>query len=81
MLNMKYVAFECPVKGWQFVIFPSTMKHNDAWASLVNMWPGYKLLSAGFVNDEWECYGKSTSLGVTSDPDDTMRMSRFLKEQ
>lgn len=30
-----------------------------------------RIVSAGSINDQWECYGKSESLRLDSHPDDT----------
>lgn len=73
---MKYVLnSESPCR---FVIFPSFMNHSD----ICGNWT-----SAGFIkfyekdgSVKIHCYGKSTSLGLSSDEEDTTIIQRQLSE-
>lgn len=74
MKEMKYIKTE----DHGMVIFENSIQHR-----YMARWLGSKVISAGFVskdqNGELCCYGKSTSLGIDSDPEtDTKRLSRLL---
>lgn len=58
------------------VVFPEVLKHSDFTESFSN------IVSAGYIkltdNGMFECYGKSTSLGIESRPFDTDIANRQL---
>jgi len=69
---MKYVM----VNHFRPVIFDDDLPHNE----FENL-PG-RITSAGFVKmneGNYECYGKSLSLGLEPAPRDTEIINRFLK--
>ncbi len=59
--NPKYIVYyDDKVKT--FVIFPHTIKHNTIGFAI-----GFeRIISAGFINDWFECYGESIGLGKKS---------------
>lgn len=66
---MKYINFE----NSGIVVFETHNSHAEV-SKLFNDKP----LSAGFVNDRFECYGESETLGVKSLSHDTYTLkSRF----
>lgn len=70
---MKYVMFK---RGEHYVpiIFPETLVHADV-AEWMRLGPGYQVHSAGFISPlSMKCHGRSESLGVESDPGDTVRI-------
>jgi hypothetical protein len=55
----KYIVVE---KDYELIyIFPSLVQHADTFRDV-----GGKIISAGFINERWECFGKSVSLQVGS---------------
>lgn len=68
---MKYIIINNH-KGLGPCLFPITKTHADI--AKIFMKPGEKIFSAGFVSvgpDGVKCYGKSRSLKVTSQKNDT----------
>lgn len=73
MSDIKYVRFEKLDDGWDvLVLFPASVTH----AKIAELNPS-QVVSAGFISSYGECYGKSTSLEVSSAPEDT----KLLKSQ
>ena len=73
MPDIKYVRFDKLDDGRDvLVLFPASVTH----AKIAELNPS-QVISAGFVSAKGECYGKSTSLEVSSAPED----SKFLKSQ
>jgi len=73
MADVKYIRFEKLDDGFDvLVLFPSSVTHATIAESIKA-----KVISAGFVSSFGECYGKSTSLNIKSDPMDT----EFCKSQ
>ncbi len=60
--NPKYLTYEDNLGNETFLIFPYFIKHDT-----IGFHIGYdKIISAGFVNDWFECYGKSIGLNKKS---------------
>jgi len=58
----------------EFIIFSKGITHSDMASGLRR--GSAKIASAGFVNNNLECYGKSISLGISSDEKDTELLKR-----
>jgi SLT domain-containing protein len=76
---MKYVIVEYYGHEMPFV-FPDLPNHSDVARSL-----GGKVTGAGFCfynekDSEWNVYGKSTSTGLASKPEDAELLNRRLRE-
>lgn len=72
---MKYIKF----KNRGFVIFEDTQIHEDIADKLIED----EVLSAGFVKEDddgnLECYGKSISLNIRSNKNDSAQLRLELK--
>ena len=71
MQHWKYILFCTAMHGETIVLFPPHITHAD----MCSAFPRDKVISAGFLNFNEEtkrfiCYGKSTSLGVESRPEE-----------
>ena len=59
------------------IIFPNVLNHDDmAKATHRNMirnynWTTVKVVSAGFINSNGTCHGRSETLNIDSKPEDT----------
>lgn len=78
-IKMKYVIVEFDGFKMPFV-FPKLPNHSDVARAL-----GGKPIGAGFCyyneqTSEWEVWGKSTSIGLESKPEDAELMNRMLRE-
>ena len=60
----KYITIDHPNLSTNMIIFGCGIHHRTIAAKL-----GYKVLSAGFANlSTMKCYGKSSSLKISSNP-------------
>jgi len=66
-MNMKYINFE----KYGIVIFEPSNTHKE-----ISILFNDKPLSAGFVNNKFECYGESETLGIKSLAHDTYTLKR-----
>lgn len=64
---MKYINFE----NSGIVVFETHNSHKE-----ISILFNDKPLSAGFVNDRFECYGESETLGIKSLAHDTYTLKR-----
>lgn len=64
MSDPKYICFENPDVGPTCVLFPDFVDHSDVAAMVQSQYPGWKVLSAGFVSmsSKPQIYGRSSSL-------------------
>jgi len=84
---MKYIIVNCSNGDDLPFIFPDVINHNDMLKMVTNMYPGYKLVSAGTVSysedyisdDKVQCGGHSQTLHVMSREEDTEIVLRQLK--
>lgn len=80
MQHWKYILFCKAMHGETIVLFPPHITHAD----IRDAFPHDEVLGAGFVRfDETTkrliCYGKSTSLGVESRPDDEFFANKLVE--
>ena len=64
------------------ILFPEHVSHNDVAFSILERFPGYKVLSAGFCSIGQygvNCWGESISLKVKSDPNDFKYVQMMIK--
>lgn len=71
MNESKYVIMDSPLLGEFPIIFPSMVKHSFIVECIYQKYPGIKCVSAGFINGDGGCYGKSESLKIGSRNNDT----------
>lgn len=79
MDNWKYVLLDMSIGGTVIIIFPPVVSHAD----VAKGFHGSEAVSAGFVRfdeskQELICYGKSESLGLSSDPEDSVYANYLL---
>ena len=75
-MNAKYIVFDMQTGGPTMIIFGAWLKHSDMKRAFESEWPGHNgILSAGelelFIRDGGpavSCFGRSTTLGVESNP-------------
>lgn len=70
-MKTKYIRYKSHTYGDVIFTFPGTIKHNIFWSAIYEKFPGFQLISAGFVDSALHCYGESTSLKVKSLEEDT----------
>ena len=77
---MKYICVQNEDGGFEIITFPKSIHHDvmsEAVQRMKNQTHGNwnrtlrKTISAGFVNINNECFGKSESLGLESKKEDT----------
>jgi len=66
MNEIKYVIMNSPVEGEYPIIFPAMIKHSFITGCIQEKYPGIKCVSAGFIDKDLKCYGKSQSLKIGS---------------
>jgi len=78
MIESKYVIMDSPVEGEYPILFPLGIKHSFIVECIQEKYPGIKCVSAGFIDEDFKCYGKSQSLKIGSrDIDDLFINSAF----
>lgn len=78
----KYIVFERPGGQQLMVLFDSMIGHSDIHATFIsNTQYVFKAISAGFVDPRTgECYGKSVSIKLESNPKrDSIIAKQLLK--
>lgn len=85
---MKYVKTEDENGHQEIFIFPKTVNHDDLAEilSYIKVWQGNewdrlfkKPISAGFVDRDWNCYGRSETLNLDSCPvEDTALLAKQM---
>ena len=67
----KYVMFDSPLHGEIPIIFPECINHAEIAHSIVHRYPGWKIVSAGFVSlqedEPLKVFGKSKTLEKLSE--------------
>jgi hypothetical protein len=86
---MKYIVTVDETGTEDIFVFPKHI-HHDAMAEMLEgirnqtygNWERIyrKPVAAGFINEKFECYGSSESLGVVSRKQDTQLLLNFLKK-
>ncbi len=75
---MKYLMLKKEISGVTHflpIIFPNQLVHDEISELLrMHLNDEYTLHSAGFLTTMWKVYGESETLGVGSDPDDSIRL-------
>jgi len=73
-MKQKYICVDTGLCD-SIIIFPETITHADFGHQ-------FKIISAGFIyTDTWSCFGKSTSLGLSARPEDTIIARRQYVER
>lgn len=88
MYPAKYIVWEDSSGFKNGIVFPANLSHQEVWGMFQRQWPGYTLVSAGFVRWGWSqekfqvvalCSGKSDSLKVAAKPnEDSTLLSRVI---
>ena len=76
---MKYVIFEIPGGLRYPFVFPEIVTHSDVVGAYQSIYPGIKVVSAGFCNRFGNSWGISVSLKLSSHPveDDILLKKMF----
>lgn len=75
-MQLKYVRFVCPNGNDSIITFPRHMNHDETIRRIRHI----EVVSAGFVDSQFNCFGRSESLGLDSIPDqDTKLMIRHFR--
>jgi hypothetical protein len=83
MDKWKYVVVDLPMEGETPFLFPPTVTHAD----VVRLYPGAKIIAAGFVafrkiRGRLACFGDSASLNIKSRGEaDEYLINRLLGEE
>jgi hypothetical protein len=78
MNEVKYVIMDSPVEGEFPILFPLGVKHSFIVECIQGKYPGIECVSAGFIDEDLKCYGKSQSLKIVSrEIDDIIMSSAF----
>lgn len=85
---MKYVVTENEDGQQELFMFPRTVNHDDMSEVLhyIKVWQGRewnrqfkKPISAGFIDRNWKCYGRSETLNLDSRPvEDTELLAKQM---
>lgn len=84
---MKYIKTERLDGTKELFTFPRSVDHDCMVLALDGMrscgWGDFvrvrrKPISAGFVNESGECYGRSETLNLPSDPEDTLILEKQM---
>lgn len=71
--NVKYIVVDYGYHELQMFPFSPTITHKD-----MHIMVGGEVVSAGFIDEFMQCYGSSSSLNVSSDPNDTKMLKRMF---
>jgi hypothetical protein len=79
-MKTKYIRYKSKVFGDCILTFPESISHREYSWMVSKQFPGWELISAGFVSleeNKIECYGESETLKIKSLKED----SDILKRQ
>lgn len=76
MAKTKYIIFRRGVHSLSALVFDEHLIHYDVARAI-----GYEAISAGFcqiIDDQFRCYGESTSLGIKSRSEDESILDKLI---